>query len=62
MNGSGPKGYRTAAALENPIIPNVEIKHTQLLINGEFVDAASGYRLCFKQYLFICLDMSFYPF
>ncbi|XP_074284495.1 benzaldehyde dehydrogenase, mitochondrial-like [Silene latifolia] len=31
-----------AAAVETPIIPNVDIKYTQLLINGQFVDAASG--------------------
>ncbi|KAL2935987.1 Aldehyde dehydrogenase family 2 member B4 mitochondrial, partial [Bienertia sinuspersici] len=34
--------YSTAAAIESPIIPNVEINHTQLLINGQFVDAASA--------------------
>lgn len=32
----------TAAAVQSPIIPSVDIKHTQLLINGQFVDAASG--------------------
>ncbi|TVU28363.1 hypothetical protein EJB05_19879, partial [Eragrostis curvula] len=31
-----------AAATDEPIQPLVEIKHTQLLINGNFVDAASG--------------------
>ncbi|KAJ0755097.1 putative aldehyde dehydrogenase (NAD(+)) [Helianthus annuus] len=31
-----------AAALENPITPPVRINHTQLLINGKFVDSASG--------------------
>nr|AHM26657.1 aldehyde dehydrogenase 2-2 [Zea mays subsp. mays] len=31
-----------AAAAEEPIQPAVEVKHTQLLINGNFVDAASG--------------------
>ncbi|KNA04660.1 hypothetical protein SOVF_197610 [Spinacia oleracea] len=34
--------YSTAAEIENPIAPDVKIKHTQLLINGQFVDAASG--------------------
>lgn len=34
--------FSTASAIEDPIIPNVDIKHTQLLINGQFVDAASG--------------------
>jgi len=31
-----------AATAEEPIQPAVEVKHTQLLINGNFVDAASG--------------------
>ncbi|WVZ73832.1 hypothetical protein U9M48_022094, partial [Paspalum notatum var. saurae] len=31
-----------AAPTEEPIQPAVEVKHTQLLINGNFVDAASG--------------------
>ena len=30
------------AATEEPIKPPVEVKHTQLLINGKFVDSASG--------------------
>jgi aldehyde dehydrogenase (NAD+) len=30
------------AADEEPIKPPVEVKYTQLLINGNFVDAASG--------------------
>lgn len=34
--------YSTAAAIEDPIIPSVDVKYTQLLINGQFVDAASG--------------------
>ena len=29
-------------AIENPIIPKVDLKHTRLLIDGKFVDAASG--------------------
>jgi hypothetical protein len=32
-----------ATADEEPIKPPVEVKHTQLFINGSFVDAASGY-------------------
>lgn len=31
-----------AAVTEEPINPAVKINHTQLLINGQFVDAASG--------------------
>ncbi|KAK9061723.1 hypothetical protein SSX86_018906 [Deinandra increscens subsp. villosa] len=34
--------FSTAAALEEPITPPVNIEHTKLLINGQFVDAASG--------------------
>lgn len=34
--------YSTAAAVENPIIPPVDVKYTQLLINGQFVDSAAG--------------------
>ena len=43
--------FSTASAIEDPIIPNVDIKHTQLLINGQFVDAASGNHLCSKAQL-----------
>ncbi|KAL8493683.1 hypothetical protein ACS0TY_024757 [Phlomoides rotata] len=32
----------TAAVVEQPITPPVEIKYTKLLINGQFVDSASG--------------------
>ncbi|KAB5569561.1 hypothetical protein DKX38_003354 [Salix brachista] len=32
----------TLVAVEEPITPPVSVKHTQLLINGQFVDAASG--------------------
>ncbi|CAH9120181.1 unnamed protein product [Cuscuta epithymum] len=32
----------TAAAIEEPIKPPVSVEHTQLLINGQFVDSASG--------------------
>lgn len=35
--------YSTAAAVEEqPIKPTVQVDHTQLLIDGKFVDAASG--------------------
>ncbi|KAL8140783.1 hypothetical protein V2J09_006804 [Rumex salicifolius] len=34
--------FSTAALVEDPIIPPVDIKYTKLLINGEYVDAASG--------------------
>ena len=34
--------YGTAAAVEDPIKPSVSIDHTKLLINGKFVDSASG--------------------
>eukprot|EP00257_Ricinus_communis_P019581 XP_015578608.1 aldehyde dehydrogenase family 2 member B7, mitochondrial [Ricinus communis] len=30
------------AALEEPIVPSVSVSYTKLLINGQFVDAASG--------------------
>lgn len=34
--------YSTDASFEAPIIPSVKVNYTQLLINGQFVDAASG--------------------
>ncbi|GMI99732.1 aldehyde dehydrogenase 2A, aldehyde dehydrogenase 2B4, aldehyde dehydrogenase 2 [Hibiscus trionum] len=34
--------YSTAAALEKPITPSVRVNYTKLLINGDFVDSASG--------------------
>ncbi|KAL9251185.1 Benzaldehyde dehydrogenase, mitochondrial-like protein [Drosera capensis] len=34
--------YSTAAALEEPITPPVQVNYSKLLINGQFVDAASG--------------------
>ncbi|GAB4845639.1 Aldehyde dehydrogenase 2 member B4, mitochondrial [Ancistrocladus abbreviatus] len=34
--------FSTAALLDDPITPPVEVKYTKLLINGEFVDSASG--------------------
>ncbi|KAK6931077.1 Aldehyde dehydrogenase domain, partial [Dillenia turbinata] len=32
----------TAAAIDEPVTPPIKVDYTQLLINGEFVDAASG--------------------
>ncbi|CAH1437692.1 unnamed protein product [Lactuca virosa] len=40
--GRGIGRFSTAAALEEPIIPPVKVEYTKLLINGQFVDAASG--------------------
>ncbi|KAL9265276.1 Benzaldehyde dehydrogenase, mitochondrial-like protein, partial [Drosera capensis] len=34
--------YSTAAALVEPITPPVQVNYSKLLINGQFVDAASG--------------------
>ncbi|XP_078159506.1 aldehyde dehydrogenase family 2 member B7, mitochondrial-like [Carex rostrata] len=34
--------FSTVAAVEDPIAPSVLVNHTKLLINGQFVDAASG--------------------
>ncbi|KAF6157360.1 hypothetical protein GIB67_004298 [Kingdonia uniflora] len=34
--------FSTAAAIEEPITPQVQAEFTKLLINGKFVDAASG--------------------
>ncbi|XAR50160.1 Aldehyde dehydrogenase (NAD(+)) [Bertholletia excelsa] len=44
-NSTLPRGVRrfsTAAVTEEPITPPVQVGLTQLLINGQFVDAASG--------------------
>ncbi|KAJ6793574.1 aldehyde dehydrogenase family 2 member B7, mitochondrial-like [Iris pallida] len=38
----GIQRFGTAAAVEEPITPTVKINHTQLLIDGKFVDSASG--------------------
>ncbi|KAL2903237.1 Aldehyde dehydrogenase family 2 member B7 mitochondrial [Bienertia sinuspersici] len=38
----GLQRYSTAAVGEEPITPPVDINYTKLLINGKFVDAASG--------------------
>ncbi|KAM7483218.1 hypothetical protein LguiB_007801 [Lonicera macranthoides] len=38
----GTHRFSTAAATEEPITPPVQINYTQLLINGQFVDSASG--------------------
>lgn len=40
--GTAITRFSTAAALEEPIVPPVKVEHTKLLINGQFVDAASG--------------------
>lgn len=40
--GSSNGRYSTAAAVEELISPPVQISYTQHLINGHFVDAASG--------------------
>lgn len=40
--GRGVYRYSTAAAHENPIKPPVSVQYDQLLIDGKFVDAASG--------------------
>ncbi|KAL0705073.1 hypothetical protein Bca4012_071498 [Brassica carinata] len=38
----GVYGYSNVAAAEDTITPPVKVEHTQLLIGGKFVDAASG--------------------
>ncbi|GAA0159760.1 dehydrogenase [Lithospermum erythrorhizon] len=38
----GIRRFSKATALEDPIKPSVKVEYTQLLINGQFVDAASG--------------------
>ncbi|KAL6192504.1 hypothetical protein ACLB2K_033592 [Fragaria x ananassa] len=40
--GIGKYSTAAAAAVEDPITPPVIVGHTKLLINGQFVDAASG--------------------
>ncbi|XP_028075724.1 aldehyde dehydrogenase family 2 member B7, mitochondrial-like [Camellia sinensis] len=40
--GRGINKFSTAVAFEEPITPPVQIDYTQLLINGQFVDSASG--------------------
>nr|AXQ60486.1 acetaldehyde dehydrogenase [Diospyros kaki] len=42
IRGVGVNSFSTGAALEELIIPPIQIDHSQLLINGQFVDAASG--------------------
>ncbi|KAF8399278.1 hypothetical protein HHK36_015143 [Tetracentron sinense] len=41
-SGRGISRFSTAVAIEEPITPPVQVNQTQLLINGQFVDAASG--------------------
>jgi len=60
--GRNPGGWRninrfsTAAAVEELITPQVSIRYTQNLINGQFVDAASGVsslnKLCYNMFDF----------
>ncbi|XP_031263171.1 aldehyde dehydrogenase family 2 member B7, mitochondrial-like [Pistacia vera] len=38
----GAFSYSTSAAIEEPLTPSVKVDYTQLLINGKFVDSASG--------------------
>ncbi|KAG9153452.1 hypothetical protein Leryth_025743 [Lithospermum erythrorhizon] len=38
----GIRRFSKATALKDPIKPSVKVEYTQLLINGQFVDAASG--------------------
>ncbi|KAL8217555.1 hypothetical protein R6Q57_020927 [Mikania cordata] len=40
--GNAVQRFATSAAFEEPITPPVRINDTQLLINGKFVDSASG--------------------
>ncbi|XVE85052.1 hypothetical protein DITRI_Ditri17bG0061400 [Diplodiscus trichospermus] len=44
ISGAGRvvSSYSTAAAVDNPSIPSLKVNYTQLLINGNFVDSASG--------------------
>ncbi|KAL5974487.1 hypothetical protein ACLOJK_031152 [Asimina triloba] len=42
MWGRGIRGFSTAVAEEEPITPHVQVNYTKLLINGQFVDSASG--------------------
>ncbi|XP_057996846.1 aldehyde dehydrogenase family 2 member B7, mitochondrial-like isoform X2 [Hevea brasiliensis] len=42
MWGRGISRFTTFASIEKPINPSVKIEHNQLLIDGKFVDAASG--------------------
>lgn len=45
--------YSTDASCEEPIRPPVDVTYTQLLINGQFVDAAAG-----KNQLYFLLFMT----
>lgn len=47
MRGISGINESAAAAAEEPIAPPVQVDHTQLLIDGQFVDAASGWFLTF---------------
>lgn len=48
--------YSTAAAIEEPIKPAVNVEHTKLFINGQFVDAASG------KYIVTLIECSLFPY
>ena len=52
MGGKSISRFSPAAAAEELITPPVEISYTKNLINGHFVDAASGYSFSFKKYFF----------
>lgn len=57
--------HSTAAVLEEPINPGVSVNYTQLLINGKFVDAASGqfpdlFDVVYQY--FLALEIFFFPF
>lgn len=63
--GRGMHRFSTAAVLEEPITPPVQINYTKLLINGLFVDSASGNPdLAYSPFLFFFLSnqMSCFPF
>ncbi|MFQ6637362.1 hypothetical protein Gotur_012834 [Gossypium turneri] len=45
--------YTTAAALEKPITPSINVNYTKLLINGNFVDSASGLLSFFYHFTFL---------
>lgn len=42
MRGKSVNRFSTAAAIEELISPSLQISYTKHLINGQFVDAASG--------------------
>ncbi|PIN01760.1 Aldehyde dehydrogenase [Handroanthus impetiginosus] len=40
--GRGIQSFTTAAVVEQPITPPIQVNYTKLVINGQFVDSASG--------------------